>query len=164
VYWAVEVGEKVHSADYVSPPYMLTIEGTKKERTATLSHHLEPEDVATAFGLAPGSLPPRTGVGAVQPAPKVGAWWGAFGALALVGIVLMIAVVGHAGANAGGETVWGLVILGTLAIGPIAASSRRSSFELRRWDESDHPRRGGGDDDEGGGPVWRALSAMADDA
>ena len=153
VYWQVEVGETVRSEDYVSPPSMLTIEGTKKERTATLSHYVEPEVVAAAFAVPPERLPARVGVGAMQPNPHAtgtGAWWLTFAVFA-VAIFGLMGVLASRGSSGTGETTVGLLVLGLLALPPIFASTRKARFEMERWSESDHPMGGswgGGEDEE----------------
>ncbi len=51
-YWAVEVGEKVQAADFVSPPYMLSQEQTQNEVNWTLGTYLTKKQVSKAFGVS----------------------------------------------------------------------------------------------------------------
>jgi hypothetical protein len=49
-YWRVAVGDQVLSRDYVSPPYMLSLEKTKGEHTWTLLEYIDRADIEKAFG------------------------------------------------------------------------------------------------------------------
>ena len=51
-YWAVEVGETVRAADFISPPYMLSQEMTDKEVTWSLGTYLKRKEVEKAFGVS----------------------------------------------------------------------------------------------------------------
>lgn len=51
-YWAVEVGEKVRAADFISPPYMLSQEQTANEVNWTLGTYLTRKQVEKAFGIS----------------------------------------------------------------------------------------------------------------
>ena len=68
-YWRVKVGDAANVSDYVCPPKMLSLEETSGERVWSLGDHLEPSEVADAFGIPFYKLPVRTGTGAVQPNP-----------------------------------------------------------------------------------------------
>jgi ribosomal protein S27E len=149
VYWAVEVGEKVRSDDYVSPPFLLSVEGTKKERTYSLGRYVTPDEVAAGFALGP--LPEGAGVAPAQPNPlegRAGPFWGA-GLLMLGVLAVLMMVVGGA---SGGEHVgllWpGLVFALALLVPPIVVSTRKTNFEVRRWADSDHPMTSSDDEDD----------------
>ncbi|REJ76363.1 MAG: DUF4178 domain-containing protein [Acidobacteria bacterium] len=51
-YWAVEVGERVKAADFISPPYMLSQEQTKNEVNWTLGTYITPKEVEKALGVS----------------------------------------------------------------------------------------------------------------
>jgi hypothetical protein len=142
VYWTVTVGDTVRSDDYVSPPYMLTVEEDGKERNVTRSEYVPHLEVATAFGVTLGE---PVGVAPAQPPPgsgSTGPFWLAFAVLATAALVLASVVSGRPGAG-GGEWVMAFVAIALLAIPPIAATTRRSNFERRRWEDSDHPYSSG---------------------
>lgn len=62
--------------EYIAPPHMLVRERDPGKGPAKWykGEHLEPDEVAEAFGVARDSLPYRSGVGAVQPAPAQTTW------------------------------------------------------------------------------------------
>jgi hypothetical protein len=137
VYWAVKVGDTVRSDDYVSPPFLLTVETDGKERNVTRSEYVPHLEVATAFGVALGE---PVGVAPAQPNPGTGStgpFWLAFGVLATAALVLGSVVSGRPGAGQG-EWVMAFVAIALLAIPPIVTTTRRSNFERRRWEDSDH--------------------------
>jgi hypothetical protein len=92
VYWAVAVGDRVESADFVDPPEMLTVESTDDERVVSLGRYLPRAEVQAAFG--PGVvLPAPEGVAPHQPnlaAAARGAWWRLTAAVLLAGVALWI--------------------------------------------------------------------------
>ncbi|MEQ1893308.1 MAG: DUF4178 domain-containing protein, partial [Planctomycetota bacterium] len=65
-YWEVRVGNKVDVADYVQGTEMISSERDGKELAVSHSTHVPGEEVAAAFQC---KLPPRKGVGSVQPNP-----------------------------------------------------------------------------------------------
>ena len=90
--WQVRTGDHVDTADYVSPPRMLSRERTEDEVTWSLSTYTAPERIQEAFKL-PAPLPSPRGVFANQPNPRGGvtrALRGAFGMLALGLLALMV--------------------------------------------------------------------------
>lgn len=139
VYWQVEVGETVTSDDYVSPPYLLTIEASGNERNVTAGRYVERHEVEEAFGLR---LPEATGVAPAQPNPyvgKTGRWWGA-ALLFLLALTISFAVVASVrGSDRVGLFFPGIFVIAGVLLPPVVVSSRRGSFEVRRWAESDHP-------------------------
>ncbi len=66
--WQVRMGDKVEDCDYVSPPFMLSVESTGDEATYSLGEYTPGKDIWAAFGL-PGSAPRAEGVFANQPNP-----------------------------------------------------------------------------------------------
>ena len=95
-YWRVEVGEKVDTADYVSPPFGISKEVTRSgAREISYSHarYMEPKEIAEAFGI---ERPPRpSGVGPMQPFPGgslVRPWLVMLALLVGVAIYLQIAL------------------------------------------------------------------------
>lgn len=66
--WEVNIGDAVESSDYVSPPYMLSAEGTRNEVTWSRGTYTSPDAIAEAFGLREKFRAPN-GVFANQPNP-----------------------------------------------------------------------------------------------
>jgi hypothetical protein len=63
-YWRVAVGDIVKSSDYISPPFMLSLEKTKNEFTWSQLEYIEPEEIEEAFRI---DSPARTSIAANQP-------------------------------------------------------------------------------------------------
>ncbi len=71
-YWRVKKGETTSAIDYISPPYMLSVEGNAKEINVSLGEYIDRNDVAEAFEISPSLLPPENGVAPNQPGPYQG--------------------------------------------------------------------------------------------
>jgi hypothetical protein len=56
-YWRVAVGEKVATADWVRPGWMLSRESNENEESWTVSELLAPEEMRSAFGVEPPQSP-----------------------------------------------------------------------------------------------------------
>jgi hypothetical protein len=68
--WDIFQDEALFIAEYTSPPYLLVSEQLNDiQPTWYLAEHLEPAEVAMAFGVAIDELPSRNGIGAAQPPP-----------------------------------------------------------------------------------------------
>ncbi|MFN8397647.1 MAG: DUF4178 domain-containing protein [Bacteroidia bacterium] len=68
-YWKVAVGDRAETADYVSPPYMLSREVEAGGLIWSQGTYTEPVEVAKAFGLDRSQFPSKRAVGANQPNP-----------------------------------------------------------------------------------------------
>jgi hypothetical protein len=68
-YWRVAVGERVHSADYIAPPAMLSREASASEENWSLATYLTPDEVQRAVGK-PLTLGVPVGIAPNQPGPK----------------------------------------------------------------------------------------------
>ena len=150
VYWAVAVGETVKVADYVDPPFLLSVERTEKESNVSLGEHVPVEEVAAAFPSAERLRAP-VGVGPAQPNPYAatkGGFWRAGCLMTVVLGVLMAVVAGTAGSGNVGALFPGAVLAFALLLPAIVVQTRASSFEVRRWADSDHPMTQSSDDDE----------------
>ncbi len=91
--WRVRVGETVKTDDFIAPPYMLSGEGTAKERTWSLGHYTPPGTVWKAFDL-PDAPPEPVGIFANQPNPRAGRVWPMVRTfLALAGLLVLLAIV-----------------------------------------------------------------------
>jgi len=91
-YWAVAQGDEATTADYVSPPFMLSMERTPEEVVWSLGTYHAGREIWEAFSLGGG--PPRPeGVGPHQPSPwsgRVATTWSH--ALLGLGILLLLYV------------------------------------------------------------------------
>jgi len=67
-YWRVAAGDKVVTADYISPPYMLSKEKSDDEITWSLLTYLDPTEIETAFKI---HSPERRYIAPNQPNPNV---------------------------------------------------------------------------------------------
>src|SRR5262249_24304685 len=65
-YWRVQAGDRVNSREYVSPPFMMSLEKLDGEFTWTRLGNLEPGDVQDAFHCEDGD---RSRGGPNQPNP-----------------------------------------------------------------------------------------------
>jgi hypothetical protein len=91
--WIVKIGETAQVDDYVSPPYLLSREGTAAEYTWSLGTYMPGEFVWRAFSLE-GQPPAAVGVFANQPSPfitRLRPYWRTFAALAA--LVILTAIV-----------------------------------------------------------------------
>ena len=90
--WVVKVGEQVHVHDYVSPPYLLSAEGTATDSTWSLGTYVQGEALWQAFSVE-GQPPPAVGVFANQPSPVTHGWtyWRMFAGLAALLILVAFA-------------------------------------------------------------------------
>jgi len=66
--WQVRVGETVQVSDYVSPPRVISGEGTRKEATWSMGEYMAGREVWKAFNLG-GQPPAAIGVYENQPSP-----------------------------------------------------------------------------------------------
>jgi len=150
VYWAVAVGEKMKVADYVDPPFLLSVERTGKETNVSVGEYLPVEEVAAAFPAAERIRAP-VGVAPAQPNPYVGSkgkFWGAGCLMTTVLGALMLAIGSAAGGANVGALFPGAVLAFALLLPAIVVQTRASTFEVRRWADSDHPMTRSSDDDE----------------
>ncbi len=94
--WVVKVGEKVQVHDYVSPPFLLSSEGTTKDLTWSLGTYVQGDAIWRAFSLE-GTAPRAVGVFANQPSPYAGRvwqYWRTFAALAaLLALVSLVRLI-----------------------------------------------------------------------
>lgn len=73
--WNVLSDESLTISEYISPPQMLVRERQNKNKDHWFrARHLEPREVADAFGVPLSQLPYRNGTGAAQPAPGHAKW------------------------------------------------------------------------------------------
>ena len=92
--WNILKDQELTVQEFIAPPYLLTREqGPGKAAEWYQAEHMEPAEVAAAFGVPRSSLPSRSGVGAIQPAPGEQSWtallYFSFG-LAVLALLLQI--------------------------------------------------------------------------
>lgn len=84
-YWNVEIGERVHMAEYTSPPYSLSEEQTETELNWSRSTYMPKKEVEKTFGIE--LREPASGtVGLNQPYPQAGIYK-AFGTLLALAVL-----------------------------------------------------------------------------
>jgi hypothetical protein len=131
-YWRVQVGERVTTADWVRPGWMLSRESNANEVSWTLSELLEAREVRAAFGVDARARPwpplPH------QPSPHAG--WLKGGALIALGaaalLILAMAVFGGSSWTAAGS--FAIARDGreqSATLGPISFSAPYQRVELR---------------------------------
>ncbi len=103
--WRVRVGEEVVTDDFISPPLMLSSEGSANERTWSLGRYTDPETIREAFAL-PVSPPPPVGIFANQPNPRAGRLRPMMLAFAVLAALLVVVALGRL-LTADRETVFG---------------------------------------------------------
>jgi len=141
VYWQVEVGETVRVDDYVDPPFVLSVERSANERVASFGGYVPVDEVAAAFGT-PRPLPTPRGVAPCQPNPfraQTGSYWAVGLGLGLAMIVLMSIVSSAKGGDAVGYAFPAIPLLILVLLPAIVVQTKSSTFETRRWQDSDHP-------------------------
>jgi hypothetical protein len=70
-YWRVKKGERTDVADYIAPPYMLSVEKNDQEINVSLGEYMDADEVAEAFNIKSG-MPYKKGVAANQLPPYHG--------------------------------------------------------------------------------------------
>ena len=89
--WDILQDEALFITEYTSSPYLLVSEQLNDIKpTWYLAEHLEPTQIATAFGVPIDKLPSRNGIGAAQPAPVPD--WPRLRNLALLAALLLTAL------------------------------------------------------------------------
>ncbi|TVT41934.1 DUF4178 domain-containing protein [Hymenobacter setariae] len=84
--WNIIEDERLKVQEFTCPPYLLSSEQAPKANSVWYqAEYLEPDQVATAFGVNANTLPSRVGTGAAQPNPHDTApAWRLFGVAALL--------------------------------------------------------------------------------
>ena len=113
-------GQYGQSIDYVSPPWLLTVEQDEKERNVVVSEYVPHTEVAEAFGVKRDE---PIGVAPAQPAPEgsSGPLWAAFVVMAVAALVLA-SILSKRPSAGGGEWMMAFVAIGFLIV---PRSSRR---------------------------------------
>jgi hypothetical protein len=140
-YWKVEVGNSVRTADFISPPRMISFENSAGQESAeiiaSVGRYMTTDEVESAFGIQ--KLPRPWGIGPIQPAPRFhyGFFisWIVFIAV-MVGVFTKYVTVQRGG---GGSDPW-LLFYGILFLSavPIGIMVYKYSIEVNRWKDSDY--------------------------
>ncbi len=85
-YWRVKKGERTDVADYIAPPFMLSVERNDQEINVSLGEYMDADEVEEAFNIKSG-MPYKKGVAANQPAP----YQGKFGKIWQVALLALVA-------------------------------------------------------------------------
>lgn len=137
-YWKVSVGETVEAEDYISPPYMLSVESTgdtraNREVNVSLGTYVPAEEIAAAFKLP--ALSAGFGVAPNQPNPtdySVFLTWPI-----VVGVLVLLYLVFRAIRPAGTvDSTWLWIALVLVSLYPLGTWLYKSDFEKRRWADS----------------------------
>ena len=68
-YWRVRATDRSSVADFISPPYMLSLESTADEKVFSLGRYVSPAEIREAFPTFAPEFPRRSGVAPHQPFP-----------------------------------------------------------------------------------------------
>jgi hypothetical protein len=138
-YWRVRVGETVQTADYISPPEMLSFETSfttkSEEMNISLGTYVWPHEIERIFGIK--NVPKPWGVGPISPKPDVGKGvfilWATFLAT-LLGIHIRY----YTGYASTGSDFW-LMFYGMIGVSlpPLFVLIYLYNFEVQRWRNSD---------------------------
>ncbi len=88
-YWRLDASQQVTMDDFVSPPYLLSSEGTAKERVWSLGEYVSCDEIWSGLKLDKTPRPPARGVAPAQPNPFGAKAWGLLG----IGALAMIAYI-----------------------------------------------------------------------
>jgi hypothetical protein len=137
-YWKVTVGDTVETADFISPPQMLSFEvtndGENRELNVSLGTYIMVDELKEAFKLK--SLTSSFGVGTIQPRPDSG---GVYPLWLLFGIaMMMIYFVLDRIMQKNIDTGFFVVMLGLISLIPLGMMLYLHNFEVQRWADSDH--------------------------
>jgi len=138
-YWRVTMGEQVASVDYIAPPRMISLEKTTSdagsELNISLGTYIEKDVLAAAFGLK--ELPAAWGVGAIQPAPRLGddivVLWIGF----IVLLIVLDLLFSTGSVTQPVSQFHFLVAMAAVSAWPLIALFQNRQFEVRRWQVSD---------------------------
>ncbi|MGD8861219.1 MAG: DUF4178 domain-containing protein [Myxococcales bacterium] len=100
-YWQVEVGDRAHTADFVAPPRILSVERSDQEVIWSEGEYVSGAEVWRGLKL-PGSPPPARGVSPCQPNPISLRWSATVAAVLLLALFALATTLEWSG---GGETV-----------------------------------------------------------
>lgn len=90
--WRVQVGDEAKTRDFIHPPFLISQEVTKEDRTWSHGVYLEPSEVWSGFGLE-GAPPEPRGTAPAQPNPHKEDWasvglWGTVAVVAALALFI----------------------------------------------------------------------------
>ena len=142
--WRVQIGERSQTSDYIAPPNMLSVEETisfgqgKSNIESTVSHgtYVTVDEVKQAFGR--DDLRRPFGVGAIQPAPKMGVRF-LFSYIAFILILNATYLLASWLQPAKRPDILFLILgIGLVTAFPACVLLYVHSFERQRWRNSDY--------------------------
>ncbi len=142
--WKVKIGERSQNSDYIAPPNMLSLEETisfasgtsNMEITVSKGTYVTVDEIEQAFDR--NDLRRPLGVGAIQPAPKMGYRF-LFSYIAFVVILNAIYMIGKWFQPAKPpDGVLLIIAIGIVTIFPLGVLLYLHSFERQRWRNSDY--------------------------
>ena len=115
--WRVQVGDEAKTRDFIHPPFLISEEVTKEDRTWSHGVYLEPSEVWSGFGLE-GAPPQTRGTAPAQRNPHREAWgsvglWGGVATAAALALFIFFSAAAKRRA----------VYTGTFAADPAAVSA-----------------------------------------
>jgi len=141
--WQVQLGERTQTTDYIAPPHMLSFEQTlpsgegesNGEITVSKGEYVTVDEIAQAFNVK--GLRRALGVGAIQPAPKMGVRF-LFSYIAFILILNAIYVLGKwLQPTKPPDGTLLMIGIGLVTAFPLFVILYLFSFEQKRWRNSD---------------------------
>ncbi len=131
-YWKVEVGEEVETRDLIHPPEALSIETSAGEQNISLGIYVRPDEIEQAFGVT--NLRRPWSIGMSQPAPATGFVTITWVVFAILMILIDVVLSSRKTPVVDQRFLFYAMVL--ISIIPITVLLYRSSFESRRWQNS----------------------------
>jgi hypothetical protein len=144
--WRVTVGETSFTSDYIAPPYMLSFEQTlptatsgpetvNQEIAVSKGVYVTVDEIEKAFSLT--NLRRPLGVGAIQPAPKMGYRFLYSNIAFLVALYMISTLIGLLRPDRRPDGTLLMIAMGFVTLYPIIVLLYRWSYETQRWRNSD---------------------------
>jgi uncharacterized membrane protein YeaQ/YmgE (transglycosylase-associated protein family)/Zn finger protein HypA/HybF involved in hydrogenase expression len=142
--WQVHIGEVTQTADFIAPPKMLSFERavtyregqTNEEVTVSRGEYITVDEIAQAFNV--NGMRRALGVGAIQPAPKMGFRF-LYSYIAFILILNLIYVLGKwLQPSKPPDGILLMIAIGLVTAFPAFVILYLFSFEQKRWRNSDY--------------------------
>ena len=144
--WRVTIGETSFTSDYIAPPYMLSFEQilptatsgpetVNQEIAVSKGVYVTVDEIEKAFSLT--NLRRPLGVGAIQPAPKMGYRFLYSNIAFLVALYMISTLIGALRSDRRPDGTLLMIAMGFVTLYPIIVLLYRGSYETQRWRNSD---------------------------
>jgi len=144
--WRVTVGETSFTSDYIAPPYMLSFEQilptatsgpetVNQEIAVSKGVYVTVDEIEKAFSLT--NLRRPLGVGAIQPAPKMGYRFLYSNIAFLVALYMISTLIGSLRSDRRPDGTLLMIAMGFVTLYPIIVLLYKGSYETQRWRNSD---------------------------